>query len=141
MSQATRAIALQEAVKCFTKDGNAEDVEQVLGYASKFEAWMNEEVAGDGSANPAGEAPATPAKRGRPAKAATTPPSEPEAPAPDDLKQQVGETLSKAIKAGREEAVAVLAKYGAQSLSTIKPKDYAKVLKDLTALLPDPALS
>ena len=69
MSQATRALALQEAVKCFTKDGNAESHEQVLGHAAKFEEWLNAADAGDGSGNPAGDAPPAPRKGpGRPPK-------------------------------------------------------------------------
>lgn len=121
MSEASRAAALQHAAALFHGSANPE---AVLDAAEAFHAFI---VGG-------GDAPAkTPAKAAAkaPAKAATKAVAQPE---PDEdaiTKEQVGESIEAMLNADmRKQAIALFAKYGAKSLSGVKPEDYAAIKQD-----------
>jgi pyruvate dehydrogenase E2 component (dihydrolipoamide acetyltransferase) len=96
------------------------------------------------SASPPSEAPRP---RGRPPKAVDAPAPAPAAPAPAapapaaaggataTIKDVVAALTPVAEQKGRDAAVALLAKYGAQTVPQLKAESYAQVVADAKALL------
>lgn len=121
MSEASRAAALQHAAALFHGSANPE---AVLDAAEAFHTF----IVGGGDAT----AKATPAKTAKaPAKVAAKVVAQPE---PDEdaiTKEQVGDSIEAMLNADmRKQAIALFAKYGAKSLSGVKPEDYAAIKQD-----------
>jgi len=127
MSEASRAAALQHAAAVFHGSANTE---AVLDAAEVFHTFIA--GSGDQPAKVAGKVPDAqkPAKAKAPAKAA---------PEPDEdavTKEQVGEAIEALLNADmRKQAVALFAKFGAKSLSGIKPEDYGLIKQAADDLL------
>jgi pyruvate dehydrogenase E2 component (dihydrolipoamide acetyltransferase) len=148
MSEASRVAVLIEAVKIHPKGSAAE----VLATAEAFHAF----VQGDGpkvaaASTPAADpkptaAPKTDAKP-QPSKTTTKaePKSEPKAeakpepkaePAAEDPKKAVSKAIASLISNNlRAEAVGLLERFGANSVSSLKADDYAAVIDEAQALL------
>ena len=130
MSEASRAAALQHAAAVHHGTG---DTGAALEAAEKFHAF----IAGDATLE--AQAPKTPkqAKAAAPAKAAKAAP-EPAPEADEDAvtREQVGESIEAMLNANlRTKAIALFAKYGAKSLSGVKPEDYAALKGEADDLL------
>jgi hypothetical protein len=125
MSEASRAIALQHAASVHHGSG---DPEAALATAEAFHSFIV------GTAEAPAAAAAKPAKPAAKKAAAKTPPpvDEDAEPAADEVsKEQVGEAIEKMLNANlRPAAIKLFAKYGAKSLSGVKPEDYAAVKQD-----------
>ena len=131
MSQiATRALALQEAVKSPENDGLS-----ILERAAAYHAFV---IAGEAAApvavvsKPAAEPkPPKATKAAKPVEAKPEPTPAPktdmdETELPEGEEDTVGNVVSRLIKAGkRDEAVALLKKYKASSVSGVKDADKA----------------
>jgi hypothetical protein len=151
-----RATSLVEAVKI----ADEHDAETVLALADKFYAYITQEsrpnnpqfagpVVATNITPPAPvkavpvenatPAPAKPAKA-KPVKAAPAP--KPELPASDTSKEEVGEIVSKLLSAKlREEAIGLLKKFKATSVSGVAASDYAAFVAEGKQLLGDAALA
>jgi hypothetical protein len=128
MSEASRAAALQHAAAVYHGSG---DQEAVLATAEAFHAF----ITGNGEeAAPAKPATKTAAKAVKTAaKAKPEPVAEPVAEPDEDAvtKEQVGESIEAMLNADmRKQAIALFAKYGAKSLSGVKPEDFAAFKQD-----------
>ena len=117
--RAVRAIALSEAIKSGATD--------VLATAKSFLAFLN----GDEDTQP--EQEAKPAKVAKPTKAAKQEPKEePEGP----TKEQVGAAVEKLLASNkRKEAIALMGKYKATSVSSLDEKHYADFLEGAETIL------
>ncbi|MDE2097497.1 MAG: hypothetical protein KGL39_09650 [Patescibacteria group bacterium] len=137
MSEATRAIALQEAVK---HHGDSAEPSIIVKTAAAFAAFLDgiegngASTAGSGAA--AAAAPAAPAapRRGRPPAPAGAP-ATPQAPPPaapaasnDDAKKALAAKIGELARKDRPAVVEILKQYGAQSASSVKPEDYEAVM-------------
>lgn len=120
---AVRAIALAEAVK--SNSGN------VIGTAQIYLDFLN--GVGDTSAAKPVEKAAKPAK---PTKAVKEVEPEPEVPPAGPSKADVGLAVEKMLGANkRTEAVNLMKKFGASSVSTLKDSDYAAFIEASDAIL------
>jgi hypothetical protein len=152
MSEATRAIALTEAVKIGIDKGFS--VADTIMAAGKLAAFLEADATVAFAATPtAAPAAAEPKKLGRPAKgekpaapakaAAPAPAPEPEpepeadAPAADAVTaQHVKEKITALVAANlRAQAQALLGNFGATSFSTLKAEDYAGFVNRADELL------
>ena|ERR1017187_4456644 len=123
MSENNRAQALAGALT-LNSNGTAEEV---LATAEAFLAFLSGE-----------EAEATPVKAAKPAKSPKSPPKpEPEKDEAEAVsKQLVGEAVEKLLGANkRAEAVALMKKFKATSVSSLDEKHYAAFLEEADALL------
>jgi DNA (cytosine-5)-methyltransferase 1 len=132
MSEASRANALQHAAAIHHGSG---DHEATLATAELFHSF----ITGEGA-----EAPVKAAKpaAAKPKPAAAKPKPAPVEEAADDdaagdvTKEQVGESIEGLLNANlRDKAIKLFAKYGAKSLSGVKPEDYAAIKADADDLL------
>jgi hypothetical protein len=129
---ATRAIALQEAVKAAGTSG----AETILEIAGLFHDFI---IAGEQAAAPAVSKPTAEPKPPKAAAAVKPPKAEPK-PAPktdmDEVDPKgepdtVGNVVSRLIKGGkRDAAVALLKKYKATSVSGVKEADQAAFISE-----------
>lgn len=129
MSEASRAAALQHAAMVHQGSG---DPVATLETAEAFHAFISAgQDAAPAKAAPAKAAPAKPAAK-TPAKAA--PPVEPD---PDEVtKDQMGESIAALIEADmRKQAVALLLKFKAKSVSEVAAENYAAVKQAADDLL------
>ena len=123
MSEASRAIALQHAATVHTASG---DADAVLAAAERFHAF----IVGEDKQAPAKPAATKPAAT-KPKPAPAKPAPEPEPDEAEVTKEQVGEGIEAMLNANlRNEAIALFKKYGAKSLSGVKPEDYAQLKQD-----------
>lgn len=123
MSEASRAIALQHAATVHTASG---DADAVLAAAERFHAFI---VGGEEKA-PAKATAVKPAAAAKPKAPPTKAAPEPE-PEATVTKEQVGESIEAMLNANmRNEAIALFKKYGAKSLSGVKPEDYGQIKQD-----------
>lgn len=145
MSQiATRALALQEAVKYETSPTYAENacevsIDHIVAAAEAFHAFI---IAGEAAApaavvsKPAAEPkPPKPAKAAKPVEAkpapAPTPKTDMDEVDPEGEPDTVGNVVSRLIKGGkRDAAVALLKKYKASSVSGVKAADQAAFIAE-----------
>lgn len=162
MSEATKVIALQEAVKT-RNAGGVYDPDAILLAAAKFDAFIS------GTAAPASEktpppakvekaaAPAKAEKAAAPAKAkaaaedvaaAAIANAADEGDEPGDpvvapiTKEAIAEAITGLIQAGaRDRAVALLNKYGAASVGKLAAKDYASVMSEIEVISEEVALA
>lgn len=137
MSQATRAIALDQAVK-YGLAQKFNDVGAILDVAACFDTFLDPAVAD--AATPATKtATPAPAETVKPAtkavtatKAANTgkkPAAAATEPEPAFTKQQVIDAIDGLLKTGKKaETIALLKKYGAKSASSVKEEDYEAFL-------------
>lgn len=159
MAQATRAVALQEAVKAA---GAGKSVTDILAAAEKFYTFIEADAKAPATSNTPDKEPAAkkatppaPPKKDAPAKAAppkaapakteeevvaeateTEAEETTEAAAPAATSKDCATVISTLIKAGaREKAVALLAEFGADTLSKVKPSDYAAFVEQGNNLL------
>jgi hypothetical protein len=134
MSEATRAHALQHAA---TVHAGSNNPATVLETAEAFHAF----ITGDNETTPAPKtpseaAPAAPAKSAaKPAAAKKAAPvvddAEAEEAGEEVTKEQVGESIEALLNNNlRAQAIKLFAKYGAKSLSGVKPEDYAAIKQD-----------
>ena len=120
MSEASRAAALQHAIAFLAgAEGDA------LEIAERFHSFIV------GADTPTKATPGKPAAKATPTKAAKAK-AEPEPEAePDEnavTKEQVGESIEAMLNADmRKQAIALFAKFGAKSLSGVKPEDYEAI--------------
>ena len=160
MSEATRAIALGEAVKIVLA-GKLPTAETVIAVAESFHTFITSDARGPGVASAPTAEPAPRTTAGQDAKPAGTakPAALPRSssPAPKtnsgkspedkaadavlnentaDQKKAVSKAISGLIASNlREEAIALLGKHGAVSVSALKVENYAEVIADAEALL------
>ena len=153
MSEATKVIALQEAVKT-RNAGGVYDPDAILLAAAKFDAFIS------GTAAPASEKTPPPAKvekAAAPAKAkaaaedvaaAAIANAADEGDEPGDpvvapiTKEAIAEAITGLIQAGaRDRAVALLNKYGAASVGKLAAKDYASVMSEIEVISEEVALA
>jgi hypothetical protein len=146
MPEATRAVALSEAVKVI----GAGDYGKVLVAAEAFRAFIEDSKAPASAPAPAKAAPA--AKAAAPAKTAAKPAKSEEQlvaeatkhePEPDDAaeieakRKRCAEIIDALLKAKkRAEAVELLGKFGAKSMTSVKPEDYDALIAEGEDLLP-----
>jgi len=123
MSEASRATALQHAASVHHGSG---DSEAVLATAEAFHSF----IVGTPEAPAAAAAkPAKPAAKKAPLKAPL--PVDDDAGGEEVSKEQVGEAIEAMLNANlRPAAIKLFKKYGAMSLSGVKPEDYAAVKQD-----------
>ena len=156
MPLATRAIALQEAVKVTA--GNGESIDVVLSIADKFHVFiMRDELAAASpqmASTPAAEPPAKPPKAPKgelkkpPAKSEEEVVAEAQAKARAKVeaadaaeeggptKQDVGDAAAALLKANkRAELISLFQVHGATSVSTLPEEDYALFIKAAKALV------
>lgn len=129
MSEASRAAALQHAAAVHQGSG---DPVATLKTAEAFHTFIQRS---EGNANvlPATKGPPKVAAKA-PAKAAKAAPPVEEAEVPEDsgvTKEEVGEAIEAMLNANlRPAAIKLFKKYGANSLSGVKPEDYAAVKQE-----------
>lgn len=144
MSEATRAVALTEAVKVASA---AQTFDDVLTLAEQYHQFLVSDAAAPAGTKPAADKPAA-TKPTTTAKGATTkpttikPPAKPEEQVVADAvevgasdegptEEKVGKAIADLLAANkRKEAVALLKKFGATSKSTLKPEYYADFLEE-----------
>lgn len=156
MSEALRTIALSEAVK--HAQGNGHTPHEVVSFAETFLPFLKADAA-DGpakttSAAAADPAPKKPAGKKPPLKPSKATKSEDElaqealdnaeaeqdedeaAPAAAATKEAVGNIVNKLLKSGkRPQALGLLKKFNAASVSGVKPKDFKAFVAEGTKLL------
>ena len=133
MSEASRAAALQHAAAVHHGTG---DTPAALAAAEAFHDFIVGGNTGETKQAEPAKAP-KPAKAAAPAKATKAAP-EPTPEADEDAvtQEQVGESIEAMLNANlRTKAIALLAKYGAKSLSGVKPEDYAALKGEADDLL------
>lgn len=143
MSEATRAVALTEAVKVASA---AQTFDDVLTLAEQYHQFLVSDAAVPAGTKPAADKPAA-TKPTTTAKGATTKPTTTKPPAKSEeqtvadaaeagaedgpTEEQVGKAIADLLAANkRKEAVALLKKFGATSKSTLKPEHYADFLEE-----------
>ena len=126
MSEASKAAALAHAATIYAGSG---DSVGTMAAALMF----HEFIVGADKVEAPKPAPAKPAAA-KPTKpvAEPEPDSDSDAPAEGEVtKEQVGEAIEQLLNANlRKAAIALFAKYGAKSLSGVKPEDYAAIKQD-----------
>jgi len=133
MSEASRAAALQHAAAVHHGTG---DTPAALAAAEAFHDFIVGGNTGETKQAEPAKAP-KPAKAAAPAKATKAAPEPtPEANEDTVTKEQVGESIEAMLNANlRTKAIALFAKYGAKSLSGVKPEDYAALKGEADDLL------
>lgn len=154
MSEALRTIALSEAVK--HAQGNGHTPHEVVSFAETFLPFLKADAA-DGPAKTTSAAAADPApkkaakksplKTTKPAKSedelaqealdnAEAEQDEDEAAPAAATKEAVGNVVNKLLKSGkRPQALGLLKKFNAASVSGVKPKDFKAFVAEGTKLL------
>ena len=133
MSEASRAAALQHAAAVHHGSG---DPVSTLQTAEEFHNFIVGGNIGETKQAEPAKAPKA-AKAAAPAKA-PKPAPEPTPEADEDAvtKEQIGESIEAMLNANlRQKAIALFAKYGAKSLSGVKPEDYAALKGEADDLL------
>lgn len=132
MSEASRSSALAHAV---AHHATTDSADKVLATASVFHDFIagNDKQPGPTTATKPATKPAVakPATKPAPVEVADD-----DAAGEEVTKEQVAESIDALITGDkRDEAVALLKKYGAKSISTLKPKDYAAVVEAAAEML------
>lgn len=149
MSDATRAIALTEAVKVTTAAGGTAD--DALATAEKFHTFMQGDTAPVAAPKPAAPKPAAKPAAAKPkqteeqAVAAATAVSEPEGePEGEQIDEPttVGGAVEQLLKRNlRPAALTLLKKFKATSVSGVKPADAEKFIAEAIVILAEAALT
>jgi hypothetical protein len=138
MSQETRAVALAHAIT-FTAQVKG-GIAAVLAAATDFNNFLNAD-SGVVLPNPVVEAEKPKAEKPAKAKAEKAKPApEPEPEVADELEGPTKEDVGKSVEAmlaanKRKEAIALMKKFGATSVSSLDAKNYAAFLEESEAIL------